>query len=415
MDETEVSAAHESAGAGSTPTEQAGTAAPGSGVEPPPSDPNPIRPPGCPDPFGQLARYELRGPQVQPDASYWHLGGCPPLCVVPPDQAVAECPPEDEDQWWTFGRADVDAEIEELFQLASLRDDPARVAGFPAGRERLGLSPLLQYRPPAPGLQYDRLRPNPSALEVQAELEPAPTVNRVVTTGRELARVFENEVPGIVFRRALDALLLQTGGPPPYFTSSPPMQALAYAALDIAVYSAQLAAWHAKWYVEDLRFRPRPVEVDPSVPVLYNRAVNATQSGDGPLRSAPTPSPGTPRHPSFPSGHSTTYAAAAEVLAFFVPDVRGELDMLADNAGVARLWAGVHYRSDHRYGASLGRCVGRLVVDQLRAACLCPMDTCPPPDVCGRAPTPEEVRTRATEMIACCGGGATSSSASGGG
>ncbi len=413
MDESEFSAAQGSAEVSGTATEQGSGSGGQRPTEPALVGPNPIRPPTCTDPFGQLARYELRGPQVQPDASYWHLGSCPPLCVVRPDEAVAHCPPDDEDEWWTFGTDDVDAEIAELFELASFRDDPTRVAGFANDRPRLGLSPLLQYRPPAPGLQYDRLRPNPSALDVQAELEPAPTANRVVTTGRELARVFENEVPGIVFRRALDALLLQTGGPPPYFTWSPPMQALVYAALDIAVYSAQLAAWHAKWYVDPLRFRPRPAEVNPSVPVLYNRAVNATQSGDGPLRSAPTPSPGTPRHPAFPSGHSTTYAAAAEVLAFFLPDVRGELVMLADNAGVARLWAGVHYRSDHRYGAKLGRCVGRLVVEQVRAACLCPTDACPPPDICGRAPTPDEVRARATEMAACCKETAGSTTTSG--
>jgi membrane-associated phospholipid phosphatase len=365
-----------------------------------PTRPNPIPPPGpCPSPFPQLGAYALRGPQTQPDASYWHLGSCPTLCVVAADESVPGCQPETEDRWWTFGQSDVDDEIAELFELACLRDDPTAVC---AASETYGLSPLLQYRPPAAGLEYDRLRPNPPALDVQAELEPAPTWNRVVRTGRELARIFECEIPGIALRRALDALLLQTGGPPPYFVWSPPMQSLVFAALDVAVYSAQLAAWHAKWLFAPLRFRPRPVEVDPSVPVLFNRAVDETQSGDGRLRNAPTPSPGTPRHPSFPSGHSTTYAAAAEVLAWFLPDVRAELDMLADNAGMARLWAGVHYRSDHRYGAKLGRCVGRMVVAQLEAACLCPPDPCAPPDPCGPAPTPEEVEQRAGEMADCC-------------
>jgi PAP2 superfamily len=414
VDESEISAAQGSAQDSDTATQQGGSPSGQAPSEPPPVGPNPIREAACPNPFGELTRYELRGAQVQPDASYWHLGACPPLCVIPPDEAVGACPPDPQDQWWTFGANDLQAEIQELFDLASLRDDPTRVADSTPERQRLGLSPLLQYRPPAAGLLYDRLRPNPSSLQVQAELEPAPTANRVVTTGRELARMFECEVPGIVVRRALDALLLQTGGPPPYFVWSPPMQALVFAALDIAVYSAQLAAWHAKWYVPDLRFRPRPAESNPSVPVLYNRAVNETQSGDGPLRNAPTPSPGTPRHPSFPSGHSTTYAAAAEVVAFFLPDVRGELDLLADNAGIARLWAGVHHRSDHRYGAKLGRCVGRMVVAQLRAACLCPTDACPPPDVCGRAPTPDEVQQRAEEMDDCCQNSPSDNQATGG-
>jgi hypothetical protein len=75
--------------------------------------------------------------------------------------------------------------------------------------------------------------------------------------------------------------------------------------------------------------------------------------------------PGTPRHPAYPSGHSTYSAAASEILAYFFPQHRNQLERLADNIGVARLWAGVHWRSDHTFGQRLGRFVARLIIQQL--------------------------------------------------
>lgn len=201
----------------------------------------------------------------------------------------------------------------------------------------------------------------------------------------------------------MHALLLQTGGPAPYHVWSPPMQTLVCTALDIALYSAQLAAWHVKWRGGvGVEFRPRPVEVDPHVSTLFSRSVNALQDGDGAPRVLPAPSPGTPRHPSYVSGHSVTYAAGAELLTFFFPDRAAELDMLADNAGMARLWAGVHYRSDHEEGMALGRAVGAMVVDQVRAACITPPEPCAVPDYCQDAPTPEEIQAAAEDHQAHC-------------
>ncbi len=44
-----------------------------------------------------------------------------------------------------------------------------------------------------------------------------------------------------------------------------------------------------------------------------------------------------------------------------------ELDNLADNIGLGRMWAGVHWRSDHTAGLKLGRTVAQLVLEQLFA------------------------------------------------
>jgi hypothetical protein len=77
------------------------------------------------------------------------------------------------------------------------------------------------------------------------------------------------------------------------------------------------------------------------------------------------PTPGTPRHPAYPSGHSTYSAAAAFTLIAFFPQYAEDLLRLADNTGVARLWAGVHWRSDHTFGQLVGRAMAELIINQL--------------------------------------------------
>lgn len=92
---------------------------------------------------------------------------------------------------------------------------------------------------------------------------------------------------------------------------------------------------------------------------------------------------GSPLHPAYGSGHSTVAGCLATILkAFFDNDwifpnpmepnetgtalrsysgrdagdltVAGELDKLASNIGLARVWAGVHWRSDHEEALLLG-------------------------------------------------------------
>jgi hypothetical protein len=208
------------------------------------------------------------------------------------------------------------------------------------------------------------------------------------------------ETPGLSHRHALNAILGQ-----PEFRErySPPFQTLIWCALDITIYSALLAAWHHKWRgLPGIRFRPRPVEVDPSISVLYDRRPNDTQSGDDGLQIMPPRSPGTPRHPAHPSGHSTYAAAGSELLEAVFPDLRGELYQLADNIGMARVWAGIHWRSDHLCGLELGRCVAWHVIDQLQSSCICPPDPCDPPPPCGEPPTDEELEAGASTHQACC-------------
>jgi hypothetical protein len=217
----------------------------------------------------------------------------------------------------------------------------------------------------------------------------------VIKTGRELARYFESETPGLAHRLALNYLLPTTNW-------SPPRQALVWMALDVAIYSALAAAWYYKWRAPGPRVsrRPRPIECDYRVSVLYNRAVDCDGDADGERRTMPMPSPGTPRHPAYPSGHSTYSAAASEVLSYFFPDYAGEFDDLADNAGLARLWAGIHWRSDHTGGQLLGRFVAQRVIAQLRNSCAtAPPDPCDPGPPCPPIPTADDLKVCAN---ACC-------------
>ena len=144
--------------------------------------------------------------------------------------------------------------------------------------------------------------------------------------------------------------------------------------LDVTIYSALLAGWYFEWGApaNTYSYRQRPYEYDQnqSFRVLYDDVVNDSGTASKCERREPCPSPGTPRHPASPSGHSTYSAAASELLAYFFPNERQQLERLADNIGMARLWAGIHWRSDHVAGRRIGRAVAKLVIDQLRGDCV---------------------------------------------
>ncbi len=57
---------------------------------------------------------------------------------------------------------------------------------------------------------------------------------------------------------------------------------------------------------------------------------------------------------SFPSGHSTWYRAASELLADLVPERRSRLEAVGSHGGFSRVLCGVHYPSDVNAGQRLG-------------------------------------------------------------
>jgi membrane-associated phospholipid phosphatase len=372
--------------------------------------------PGDPDePLPADAPYNLLGPQVEPAAAFWLIGANLPR-VVPLDQVVRQFQDQNGD-WlpdvpFPIDNATIEQEIEELGRLARNRHRNLD------RMQRGYLSDFVNLQPPPFGAIVDtRTQYRISNVNNQHRRIFLPEVQ--VNTGGQLARMFEGETPGLVHRHALNWLLYRRAD------ISPPRQARIWMALDVTIYSALSACWFFKWAAgERVSFRLRPYEYDrgETFAVLYDRAPpddgvdsygSKGESQQGRPRTCPMPSPGTPRHPAYPSGHSTYSAAASRILEYFfsphtLPATDAEVDdmvpadpeaklqssayvaqqlrRLANNIGEARLWGGVHWRSDHTFGQRVGQTVADLVIAQLRADCIprvnpapCPERPCEPP------------------------------------
>jgi membrane-associated phospholipid phosphatase len=111
------------------------------------------------------------------------------------------------------------------------------------------------------------------------------------------------------------------------------------ALVSVAMYDAFIACWDGKFHYWLLR----PITADPTIVTVFSN----------------------PPFPSYPSGHSTGSAAAAEALAALFPDRAEYYRGRAAEASISRVYAGVHYRFDVEAGEELGRKVGELVAEHL--------------------------------------------------
>jgi membrane-associated phospholipid phosphatase len=116
--------------------------------------------------------------------------------------------------------------------------------------------------------------------------------------------------------------------------------ARAMALASTAMADALIACWDAKFFY----WLQRPISADTT------------------LRTAIS----TPPFPSYPSGHSTQSAAAAEIFAYLFPDRAEYYRARADEASRSRVLAGIHYRFDIETGEALGRTIGGAAVDRAR-------------------------------------------------
>lgn len=73
----------------------------------------------------------------------------------------------------------------------------------------------------------------------------------------------------------------------------------------------------------------------------------------------------TPKHPSYPSGHSVTAGCIQVVLSYFFESEANHLKELSEECASSRLYAGVHFPIDNNEGLRLGRHIGELIVAQL--------------------------------------------------
>lgn len=110
-----------------------------------------------------------------------------------------------------------------------------------------------------------------------------------------------------------------------------------FATLNAAMLDAFIACWHAKfkwWTVRPVSMIREHIDPAYLPPVL------------------------TPAFPSYVSGHSTASGAAAEVLAGFFPAEAGQLNAMAREAAVSRLYGGIHFTNDNDAGLELGHRIG---------------------------------------------------------
>lgn len=118
--------------------------------------------------------------------------------------------------------------------------------------------------------------------------------------------------------------------------ANPPRAARAYALSSIAFYDANIACWDAKYAYWAIR----PQQLDPELRPMFNP----------------------PNHPSYPAAHGCLSTAAATALAQLFPSDAAMFDAIAAEAAEARVWAGIHFRSDIVAGRELGRRVAERVM-----------------------------------------------------
>lgn len=135
------------------------------------------------------------------------------------------------------------------------------------------------------------------------------------------------------------------------------MAAETYARVGIAVADAVTAVWQAKYHYNLLR------------PVTYIRRV---------IDPAWTPPLTTPSFPEYVSAHSSQSAAAATSLEYlfgqnvafvdhagdgdgFAPRPFNRIYAAADEAGISRIYGGIHFQHGNLDGQRQGRCVAAIV------------------------------------------------------
>jgi membrane-associated phospholipid phosphatase len=191
-----------------------------------------------------------------------------------------------------------------------------------------------EFRPPPP--------PAPGTPRFEAEVHAVYDLSRPLSIEhQEIASSWEDKLGSFTpagHWNAIALRLVRARG------LSTPEAALVFATMNTAQADAFIACWDAKYTY----WSERPVTairetLDPGwAPYIY-----------------------TPSFPSYPSGHSTTSAAAATVLAHFFPKRSTQLEAMAAQAGASRIYGGIHFPSDNEAGRALGRKVGEAALAQV--------------------------------------------------
>jgi membrane-associated phospholipid phosphatase len=112
------------------------------------------------------------------------------------------------------------------------------------------------------------------------------------------------------------------------------------AILNMALHDAAVLCWFTKYKY----YFPRPAQFDPKINLVMK----------------------TPSFPSYTSGHSTFSGAGSTVLSYIFPEVKDKLDQMAEEAGMSRIYGGIHYSFDNTEGQKSGRAIGALAVEKAK-------------------------------------------------
>jgi hypothetical protein len=256
-------------------------------------------------------------------------------------------------------------------------------------------------------------------LDVQNGVPAGPsaldTVPCYVRNGRDLAEYVHRD---FTYQAALSAglILLKAGAPAnpgnPYMHSGSQTGFATFGApyllylIATVTQAALTACWFQKWMVHR-RLRPeelggrlenhlaRRAEYPFHPSLLDSTALAETRRPRSSALLSSSYPEGCPTHPAYPAGHAVVSGAGITVLkAFFdeawvLPEavtasadglslarydgppltVGGELDKLATNIGLGRMFAGIHWRSDIEAGMRLGEEVAISVLRELQLTC----------------------------------------------
>ena len=106
----------------------------------------------------------------------------------------------------------------------------------------------------------------------------------------------------------------------------------------VAEFDAIVACWDAKYAY----WAMRPNQADPTITPLLT----------------------TPNHPSYPSAHACAMTAILSVIGSQFPAEAESMQRQAEEAGLSRLWGGIHFRSDIEAGSEIGRKVAHLAIQR---------------------------------------------------
>ncbi|HEX8329006.1 MAG TPA: phosphatase PAP2 family protein [Hymenobacter sp.] len=171
--------------------------------------------------------------------------------------------------------------------------------------------------------------PPPSAKATRAEAQTVLALaQRRDTAAQRQIRYWDAGAPGYRWQAIAEHL-----------SSDPIFMWRGQTLMNIAIYDATVAAWHAKY--------------------AYRRT--------GPAgRRRSTACVALPTSPSYPSEHAVAAGAAAAVLGYVYPAKADSLRQLAEAAAQSRVLAGVAYPSDVQAGLDLGRRVAAAIIEKAK-------------------------------------------------